>query len=85
MNEGVTVRTNVVRSHVLYVSREVMSDLRALAMSKADDPLLSMPDALGDALLRQALDAIPAIAERSKAIRAFFRQLPPLDDSAYEK
>lgn len=76
--EGVTVKTNVVRSHVLYVSREVMSDLRALAMSQSDDPLLSQPDAIGDALLRERLDQIPGIPERSKAIRAFFKQLPPL-------
>jgi len=79
---GVTVKTNVVRSHTLFVSRDVMADLRSLAMSQSDDPLLAQPDALGDALLRQALDTLPEIQERSKTIRAFFKQLPPLPDTA---
>lgn len=76
--DGITVRTNIVRSHTLYISRDVMSDLRALAMSQADEPLLAQPDAIGDAILRQHLDAIPELRERDKAIREFFKQLPPL-------
>jgi hypothetical protein len=76
---GVTVKTDIVRSQTLYVSSGVWRDLQALAMSNStDDPLLSHPDALGDMLLRKALDAMPEVAERSKAITTFFKQLPPL-------
>lgn len=78
-NEGITVKTNVVRSKTLYVSTGVWRDLQALAMSNAtDDPLLGQPDALGDTLLRRALDAIPGVAERTEAIAAFFKQQPPI-------
>lgn len=76
--EGVTVKTNVVRNHVLYISSETMSMLRALVQSQADDPLLAQVDAIGDALLRERLEQIPALVERQKAIRAFYKQLPPL-------
>lgn len=78
MSTGVTVRTNIVRSHTLFVSRDVYGDLKALAMCQSDDPLLAQVDALADAILRQHLDAIPGVQERNKAIREFFRQLPPL-------
>lgn len=76
-----TVRTAIARPETLFVSSSVMSDLRALAMSQSDDPLLSQPDALGDAILRQALDTMPGVQERGKAIRAFFKQLPPARDA----
>lgn len=71
-------RTDIPRPCVLYVSNQTMRDLRALAMSQQDDPLLACPDAIGEALLRKALDEMPAVLERQKAIRAFFKQLPPL-------
>lgn len=77
---GITVRTNIVRSQVLYIGNDTMSMLRALVQSQSDDPLLAQVDAIGDALLRERLEAIPALKERQKTIRDFYKQLPKLED-----
>lgn len=67
------------RTEAVYVSRSVLNDLRALAMcygtGHGEDILAVSPDALADELLRKALDGIPGIKERAKAIRKALDQI----------
>lgn len=82
-DKGITVKTTIIRSETLHVSREVMRGLRALSM-RSIDPLLDSADAVGDALLRDKLNSMPEVQERQRAIEAFFKQLNKKDTTDAE-